>query len=189
MEVEPPRWIDVDLATWSPGETRPLTRIRRAWADPDPALARIGSWSGAALGLALLARRAFDGRSGPALALAVGECVRRGVPTAARASVGARAPLSGLYSEGQVGSDLARRLAGLADALLLSGHGAASEPCVLVLAEDAARLERAGELAGLSARAAHRALEARLGPCAVLAVGPAGERGVALANLAACSAG
>ena len=40
-----------------------------------------------------------------------GDGVRRGLPTAARATLASRAPLTGLLGDGQVGSDLGRRLA------------------------------------------------------------------------------
>src|SRR6185295_12652036 len=115
----------------------------------DPILGRMASWGGNALGLALLverARRAPQERA--PLVIAVGEAVRAGLPTAARASVLSRAPLSGLFAEGHVGGELGARLARVADALVLAGR--TSLPgAVLVVEEDGrCRLEERPALRG-----------------------------------------
>jgi aldehyde:ferredoxin oxidoreductase len=170
--------VELDLARLAPGRVEPWSALRREFAHGEPALARLGRAGGEALALIELARR--DG----AFVLAVGDGVRRGLATASRATVVARSPLSGLVADGQVGSDLARRLASLADAFVLSGEARGE---VLLCDDDGARVERAPELAGLSPHAIHARLEARFGPCATLAVGPAGVRRVRIANLAACS--
>jgi len=147
------------------------------------ALQRIGSWSGSALALALLHQERRGAGPNP-LVLAVGECVREALPTAARASVLGRAALTGRLAEGQIGGELGARLASVADALVL--HGRAPTRCGLLLieADGSARLEERLELAGLSAAACWRALESELGEAALLRVGPAGERGIPFANLA-----
>ncbi len=151
----------------------------------DEPWATLASWGGSALGLACLHEHARRGAHGPQpFVLAVGEAVRAGLPTAARAAVLARAPLSGLYAEGHVGGELGARLARVADALVLVGRTELAG-AVLLLEEDGrcVLLARPG-LRGASPAEAVRALETELGPAAVLAIGPAGERGLPCASLA-----
>ncbi len=155
------------------------------WSTDDPILARIGSWSGPALALALLAERVrANGERDLPFLVAVGEGVRRGLPTAARASVIARAPLSGRIGQGQVGGDLGARLAGIADVLVIEGRTELAG-AVLVI-DEGARVELCSrpELAGATPAETHTRLVELYGPCASLRVGPAGERGVPYANLA-----
>ncbi|MBI5432741.1 MAG: hypothetical protein HZA52_07925, partial [Planctomycetes bacterium] len=173
--------IELDLDRLAPGRTEPWSASRRPFTSVDPELERLGLASGEALALVELARRSDE-----PFVLAVGEGVRRGLPTAARTSVVARSPLSGLVADGQVGSDLARRLATLGDAFVLGGRARGN---VLVLDEDGARVEATPELAGLEPREAHARLEERFGAAATLSIGRAGERGAPIANLAACSSG
>lgn len=155
------------------------------WGSEFAGYAQLG---GGALGLAWIAQAARAGRPAP-LVVSVGECVKRGAPTAARASVASRAPLTGLFAEGLVGGELARRLASVADAVALesSEEGPHLERGdVLVIESDASvRLERDFAALDESPRALHARLRERFGACAVLANGPAGRRGVAFANLAA----
>ncbi|MDF1800713.1 MAG: hypothetical protein P1V81_16175, partial [Planctomycetota bacterium] len=96
------------------------------------------------------------------LALTVGGATRRGLPSSGRVHIGAVSPLTGAYTEGAIGGDLAWALAGLADGLLLepapgSGQGRdeadAVGPAVLVVGP-------AGELAGLAERVGLRLLAA-----------------------------
>ncbi|MCC7012717.1 MAG: hypothetical protein IT454_09170 [Planctomycetes bacterium] len=174
-----PRVLDVDLGALRAGAT-PLPRpwsARRAW------LEALGRWSGGALGLAWLAERALDDpRASAPLVISVGACVARGMPTAARASVASRAPLTGLFAEGLVGGSFARRLASVAD--MLAVHGQILERgAVLVVERQRVALEVWPELAGLAPQATHARLAERFGDCASLAIGPAGERGLATASL------
>jgi aldehyde:ferredoxin oxidoreductase len=159
-----------------------------SWRCGEPELGRLASWSGSALAVAILTEHALRAAPGAAdtspLVIAIGECVRRGVPTAARASISSRAPLTGLFTEGQVGSDLARRLASVADALVIEGRTELSG-AVLHVAERGAELLSIPEVAGLSPALAHARIEARLGSCATLATGIAGERELPCASLAA----
>ena len=150
---------------------------REAW------LERIGHWGGGALGVAELFARERAGAPAP-LAVCVGSLVRRGYPTAARASVASRAPLTGLFSEGLVGGSLGRRLAAVADGMFVSGRVEGAGQVLVVDANGDARLEVHADLAGASPREVHSRLEARLGPCGTLSIGLAGERGIALASLA-----
>jgi hypothetical protein len=114
------------------------------WSCEDPVLERIGSWSGPALALAFLAARLRAG-AGRATELpflvSVGAGVRRGLPTAARASVIARAPLTGRIGQGQVGGDLGERLAAVADLLALDGRTELAGAVLII--DDAARVEPA----------------------------------------------
>src|SRR6185503_10253795 len=114
------RVLHVDLAALERGEPE-----RPASAAPAAPWSTLASWGGSALGLACLhaaARR--DPRAAAPFVIAVGEAVRAGLPTAARAAVLSRAPLSGLYAEGHVGGELGARLARVADALVIEGRAA-----------------------------------------------------------------
>ena len=121
---------------------------------------------------------------GEGFGVAVGDGVRRGLPTAARATVAARSPLTAGLSEGLVGGDLGRRLARVADAIVLFGSAGGSGGVVVVDPHGRATFQRLPELCGLDPAATHAALVERFGPCSPLRVGPAAERGVAIASLA-----
>lgn len=177
-----PRILTVDLARSAPGGG-PASR-RGGFEDPDPALARLGAVGGEALALALLLAHARSATPATSpFVLAVGDAVRRGLPTAARATLAARSPLGGLLADGQVGGDLGRRLAAVCDALVLEGR--AGERSLLVIdGEGAAR--RLPAPFGPDTPPVERIArsQALLGSCAALVAGPAAERGVAFANLA-----
>ncbi|MEQ1893324.1 MAG: aldehyde ferredoxin oxidoreductase N-terminal domain-containing protein, partial [Planctomycetota bacterium] len=147
--------------------------------------ATLASFGGSALGLAELLRAAVDQPAAPPpFVVAVGEAVRDGLATAARAALLARAPLSGLFAEGHVGGELGARLARSLDALVLRGRKELAG-AVLVLTEDGQpALVSRPALRGLSAGETNRRLAQEFAPASVLSIGPAGERGVALASLA-----
>ena len=169
-----PRWLDVDLTQEESVAVRP-------WVAPLPQWAAVGEWGGVAAALA----RSAQGQGG--LQVAVGPAVVAGLPTAARATVLGRSPLTGGPAEGQVGSDFARRLARVADLVTLRGR--TNLPgAVLLIGEGGARLESLPRLGGATPLATHRMLVETFGPLASLRVGPAAEAGVAWANLAAGSA-
>jgi aldehyde:ferredoxin oxidoreductase len=179
------RALEVDLEALERGSGARAVELVTL-PDDEPGWRALAQLGGSALGLACLhahARR-DPARSGP-FVVAVGEAVRRGLPTAARAAVLARAPLSGLYAEGHVGGELGARLARVADALVLVGR--ATRPGAVLVLGEAGELELCSRpvLRGAAAAETARALERELGPCAVLAVGPAGEAGLAFANLGA----
>lgn len=155
-----------------------LTGPPRPWVPPEDALEPLGAWGGVAAGLAGLARGDLG------LQLAIGPAVVSGVATAARLTVLGRSPLTGRPAEGQVGSDLARRLAGLADLVTLRGRTDLTG-AVLVLGDRGASLRSFPDLVGRSPAETHARLVEHLGPLASLRIGPAGESGVAWANLAA----
>lgn len=175
-----PRLVEVDLTALGTGRADAVRRT--AWRSDDPVLGAIGAWGGPACGLALCALAEPDAVP---FVVAVGGCVRRALPTAARASVLARSPLTGRLSEGLVGSELARRLASVTDALALTGRAGGAGDVLHVAAEGRIELLSLPELAGLDPAATHARIAARLGPCATLRVGAAGEAGVPFANLAA----
>ena len=171
----PPRVLRVVLDECRPG--RVLVPPRHGWRDPR--LERVGAWGGAALGLALLAA---EPEAGP-LVLAVGHGVRAGVPTAARASVLARAPLSGLLAEGQVGGELGARLARVADALVVVGRAPIPD-AVLVVDGRGVELVRVPELGGRPPRVVLPELGRRFAPSSALVSGPAAASDCAFASLA-----
>lgn len=161
----------------------------REWRGSSPQVDRVGAWSGSALATALVYESQWEqpGREAP-LVLSVGECVRRALATSARATVASIAPASGLYADGQVGSDLGRRLARLCDALVLQGHTRAPGAVLRLDHEEnlvTVELWSFPALLRADPVAVERALTARFGPCATLRVGRAGARGLPFANLAA----
>ncbi len=175
-----PLVLEIDLGALERGRGVSLEE----WRSEDPTLERVGAWGGSALGVAFLRQRLREPPAGPpTLILAVGDGVRRGLPTAARATVLSRAPLSGLLAEGHIGGDLGPALASVTDALVLRGR--TSLPCaVLRIARDArARLESRPELARSAPARAIEVLSEN-GAHAVLTIGPGGERGLPLASLA-----
>ena len=178
-EERVPRLLEVDLSSFEgPGA---LEGEPQPWSSDDPRLYSAGIAGGTALALA---RFLDSGRAVPAFALAVGNCVRRGLATAARATVVAPSPLTGRLAEGQVGSELGRRLASVADALVISGQTELSG-AVLHVEAGSVRLYSYPELANASPGRTFERLSAELGEGAFLRSGPAGERGVPFANLAA----
>src|SRR5688572_30008570 len=149
-----PRLIDVDLTGPGPWRAAP-------WRAGDARMRRLASWGGGGLSIALLADA--DPAAVP-LVLSVGECVVRGVPTAARVSAASRSPLSGSLAEGLVGSDFGRRLASVADAVRIGGRCGLAGGVLVIEADGGARVEALPELRGRSSREAHALLEARFGP-------------------------
>ena len=165
----------------------PNAPVVDTWAPAEPVLARCAEWGGSALAVSLfvdVARRAGPSASGEVpFVLAVGNAVRRGVPTAARVTVASRGAQSERYSEGQVGGDLALRLAGFADAIVLTGQTKQPGAVLELDGEGSARLHLLDSLAGLGASATRARLRARFGEVAALYVGPGAERGIRFATL------
>lgn len=178
--------IDVDVAALRAGSAGAVRRVTVPSASSG--LEEFASIGGGALGLAWISASARDERAASSLAISVGDCVRRGAPTAARASIAARSPLTGLFAEGLVGGNFARRLATLADLLALGSSGPVAREAsdVLVIeADGVVRLEHMPELSLASAAQTHARLRQRFGECDALAIGPAGEHRLPFANLAA----
>jgi len=175
-----PQLLDIDLGAWNaPG---PIQLTPNSWASPEPHLQSIGNHSGPALGMA---RFLDDSQPAPALILCVGDAVRRGLPTAARVSILAPSPLTGRLAEGQVGSELGRRLATVADALVLRGRTRVEGAVLHVGPAGEVELLSMPELCGADPVRTLDVVVARLGACALLRCGLAGERGIPFANLAA----
>jgi aldehyde:ferredoxin oxidoreductase len=182
-EPAPPRVLRVRLE----GRDRCSAELA-PFSDPDPRIEAVGCSGGPGLSAALLHGWARRGAPGPApLALAVGDAVRRGLPTAARLTVAARAPLHGRLSEGQVGSDLGPRLAALAAGLWIEAHDPppAAERVLCLEQDGSARLVQVAGLERCSPAAAAERLQAEFGPHASLRLGAAGRAGVRFASLAA----
>jgi aldehyde:ferredoxin oxidoreductase len=100
-------------------------------------------------------------------------------PASSRVHMAFRSPLTGLYGYANAGGSLGPRLTahGIV-ALVLEGK--AEKPSVLRVDEAGIRIEAAGDLWGATVPEATEALRAG-GMPAVACIGPAGERGVALA--------
>jgi aldehyde:ferredoxin oxidoreductase len=157
------------------------------WESPDALTRRLGGLSGAALALVDAFAAVERGDAPPALSVAVGSSVRRGLPTAARATVAGVAPLSGGWVEGQVGGGLAERLVARADLLTVRGERVA--PSLLVVPEgEAPRLLPAADLTELDLTGRCELLRRRHPAASGLVVGPAAERGVRFASLATLEA-
>lgn len=166
------------------GPARPLARPG-PWHAGDERWERAGSWSGSALAVAILLDALEESPQAELpFVVAIGDAVRRGLPTAARATVAGRAPLSGLYADGQVGGELGRRLASFADALVLRGRTELVGAVLHLGPGGEAELISIPELCGLDPRTRARALRESFGVASALCVGPAARRDVLFASLA-----
>jgi aldehyde:ferredoxin oxidoreductase len=117
--------------------------------------------------------------------IAVGPLTGLPGPNTGKLVVAAKSPLTGGYGDGNIGSwaSVALRAAGW-DAVVVEGR--AEKPSVLVIEDDAARLDHAEDLWGLDAFTAYDRLVERYGRDAgVLVIGPAGERLVRFATVVA----
>jgi aldehyde:ferredoxin oxidoreductase len=182
--IHRPRVLRVHLDRLAASGGREGARLE-PWSDPDPRVELVGLASGSALGHALFHRATVERRDAAPLVLTVGAAVRAALPTAARTSVLSRSPLTGLPSEGQVGGAFARSLARVADALVLEGASGRRGAVLVVHADAHVELVVDESLAGASPMDVRRALSARFGPCAALAIGAAGEAGLPFASIAA----
>jgi aldehyde:ferredoxin oxidoreductase len=152
---------------------------------PEPVLR--GYLGGAGLGTWLLHRLAPAGVDPLApeapLAFVFSPLVGTPLTTSAKFAVVAKSPLTGMLNDALASSSFAisGKLTGH-DAIVVRGRCA--RPSVLLVDGAGARLEDAGDVWGLPAADAERALVARLGRgWRVAAIGPAGERGVRFATL------
>lgn len=125
--------------------------------------ARAAAWGGSGLALAL----ALEGEGDP-LVLAVGDAVRRGLATAERLAVCGRGPLTGLWAEGQVGGELAPRLASVVDAVAIFGRSPVAGATLVIEEAGRAHLAPAPPVGGAGLR-----------------TGPAAAAGVRFAGLVA----
>jgi aldehyde:ferredoxin oxidoreductase len=111
-------------------------------------------------------------------------------PCSGRTSLGAKSPLTGTIKESNVGGIAGQYLAGQGiRALVIEGAPRAAHQWLLILGDGQPRLEIRDELAGRGNYATVESLRAEFGAdCAVLSVGPTGERRGALATVAVCDA-
>ena len=166
------RVLEVDLET---GVGR-MGRFESEW----PELDLVAGWSGSALAWALQADAARAGRDAP-FVLAVGDAVRGGIPTAARVCICGRGAHTGKIAEGSVGGSLGRRLATVADALVLRGRAPEGGRVLVVDAMGGVSWRDGEGEAGLSEWLG--SLAAAHPDAARLSVGLAALRGVSFANL------
>lgn len=164
------------------GESGTVERFAPA-PTADPLLERLAHSGGLAAGVSALARAEAQSLPWP-LVLSLGPAVEAGLPTAARLTILGRSPLRGAYTDGQVGSALARTLAGLTRTLVIHGR-AAGRHVLLLEANGSARLLPApfGPEEPLPRRCEGLARDHH--GSAVLACGPAAEAGVLGAALGA----
>src|SRR5215213_1866530 len=134
---------------------------------------------GVGLGAWLLSRLAPPGvdplGADAPLAFCFSPLVGTPLTTSAKFAVVAKSPLTGLLNDALASSHfaIAGKLTGH-DAIVI--RGACTEPSVLLVDGERARLEPAGELWGLSADTAERRIRDRHGPAwRAAAIGPAGE--------------
>lgn len=177
------------------GRPLPLEPVpAEAVRGPEP-LPRPWDWGsllgagGAATAVALVAWAEEFCPGSPCFALAVGPAVRAGLPTAARAHVAARAPLTGRLSEGLVGGELGPRLSALGAGLVLTGQLSERGGLLRLLpptdgCRPRAALERLPLPHGARTQDALAAARSLAGSGALLAAGPAAARGMRFANLA-----
>ncbi len=170
------RLLRVDLST-------------RTWAAEElPPALMANHLGGRGLGIALLrasGRHLLDPLDpGAPLIVAAGPLTGTAAPTASRTSLTALSPLTGTAFDANSGGPLGRRLKGAGyDALWFEGRSEA--PVVLAVEPGAVRFLPAEGLWGLGNRATARALAAQEGPgWATATIGPAGETGSLLANVA-----
>lgn len=176
------------MATWR----RRLLRVNlsaRSWSEEEIPAATLETWlGGRGLGAHLLAssgRHRLDPLDPAApLILAAGPLTGTRAPTSSRTSLTALSPLTGTLFDSNSGGLAGLRLKGAGfDALWV--EGACDAPTVLVIEPGGVRFEPAAALWGLGNRAAQAALEEREGRGrALLTIGPAGETGSLLANVA-----
>lgn len=177
------RWLAVDLGLLERGQVEAVSRVSPS--SDDGAIRALMAAGGSAAGLAHLSQVQDDERI-PFL-VCVGNAVVRGLPTAARATVLGRSPLTGRPAEGQVGSDLAARLAQTLDVLVLEGRATRPGTLLVVGEEGQVELYTDPSLEGLDPEELHDRIVARFGDCATLRVGAAGLAGLPIAHLAAGS--
>lgn len=125
----------------------------------------------------------------PSLVVSVGDAVRRAVPTAARATISARAPLRAGLTEAQVGGPFGRALGAHADALVLLGR-AAEASVIRVLGTGAVEVQGApADQVALGASARARRLCSASPRVHAIVTGPGAQAGLPFANLSSFDGG
>lgn len=143
-------------------------------------------WGGSGLAFRLIAEQPVEvGALDPdaRLMFFAGMLTGTGVPTACKASVVARSPLTGLFSESTFGGFWPRRLRGAGCGGLII-EGRAEEPVYLHIAGNGVEICSASDLWGLDTYEAADALRLETGEDAEIAcIGPAGENLVPFASV------
>jgi len=160
-------------------------RARRVgWSSTDPLVDLVGTFGGSALALAIVADDARMGRVDAPFVIAVGDAVRRGLPTAARACVASRAPLTGRYADGHVGGRMGVHLAGHAAALVIRGSIGARDRVLVIDEDGAVRIDHVDGLTELDVPGRLVRLRREFPRSALLACGAAGDARIPFASLA-----
>ena len=121
--------------------------------------------------------------------VSVGDAVRRAVPTAARATISARAPLRAGLTEAQVGGPFGRALGAHADALVLLGR-AAEASVIRILGTGAVEVQGApADQVALGASARARRLCSASPRVHAIVTGPGAQAGLPFANLSSFDGG
>jgi len=117
------------------------------------------------------------------IAFAVGPYTDSAVPSASRACIAAKSPLTGLFFDSTFGGSwpITFKRTGH-DAVVL--HGRSEEPVYLLLSEEGAQFRDAKDLWGKWIRETCDAISDREGGADVMAIGPGGENGVRFAAMA-----
>lgn len=120
------------------------------------------------------------------LVIAPGLLTGSTAPSSGRASLGAKSPLTGTIKESNVGGSAGQYLAGhRIKALIVEGKPLEKHLWVLVISGDAQQLLCRDDLAGMANYESMALLRQEFGEqSAIIAVGPAGEQGAALATVA-----
>ncbi|WP_419190401.1 aldehyde ferredoxin oxidoreductase N-terminal domain-containing protein [Saltatorellus ferox] len=143
---------------------------------------------GAAARAAARAGATWDaGPTAPAFAISVGDAVRRGLPTAARATITGRAPLRRGVVEAPFGGAFARALVRHTDVLLVFGAAGPDRWLIEIDEEGAVELRQPTLESDATTGQRARAWTADGGHA--LLVGPAAEVGLPFANLGSWDAG
>ncbi|MBI2132169.1 MAG: aldehyde ferredoxin oxidoreductase family protein [Candidatus Tectomicrobia bacterium] len=116
------------------------------------------------------------------IAFAVGPYTDTAVPSASRACIAAKSPLTDLFFDSTFGGSWPATLKRTGhDAIVL--HGRASGPVYLVISEEGAAFRDASDLKGKWIRGTCEAVSSREGGADVIAIGPAGENAVRFAAM------
>ncbi|MEK6712489.1 MAG: aldehyde ferredoxin oxidoreductase family protein [Nitrospinota bacterium] len=116
------------------------------------------------------------------IAFAVGPYTDTAVPSASRACIAAKSPLTGLFFDSTFGGAWPATLKRTGhDAIVL--HGRASGPVYLAVSEEGAAFRDARDLKGKWIRETCETVSSREGGADVIAIGPAGENAVRFASM------
>ncbi len=184
LELAERHWIRVvDLSAWKVPGAAPAGAVRTLGLADLPVEVRGPARFGGAL-LALAGLHALGGRG---FVVTVGESVAQGQATAARATVIARSPMHGRWSQGQFGSDWARCFARWDRVVILIGAAPWADAVLRQGEHGRVFLETVPGLESVDSTERPAVISQALGAGEVLRPGPAAHGGVRFANLSAGS--